>query len=70
MNSILSLIVHFFTEDTVNNHIKLPVLLLVMIFLLLVLGICVFISRKNMLYVNQKGKNEDISELLKGNEVA
>lgn len=70
MDSILSLIVHFFTEDTITNNINIPILLLVLGILLFILGICIFVSKKNMLYVKRIDKDDEITDLLKGNEVA
>ncbi len=70
MNSILSIFVHFFTEDTITNNINIPLLILVLGILLFILGICIFVSKKNMLYVKRMDKDNEITDLLKGNEVA
>lgn len=69
MNSFFAFVIKFFTEESGTDQIKLPVLILTLIFLIVALIICIIISKKNSLYSNPKG-NEVITELLQANEVA
>lgn len=54
MKGVIISVINFFMDDQVISIMNFPLLLIILIILLVALGICIIISRKNKLYITSK----------------
>lgn len=59
MKGVLSVFINFLSDKQHNGNVNMPLLIITLIVLLAALWICIEISRKNKLYINNKQKNKD-----------
>lgn len=58
MNEFFKNIITFFTEKQGTEAVDVPLMVISILVLLIALGICVIISKKNKLYIHHKKKSQ------------
>lgn len=59
MKGILSSIVSFFSDKQAAGNVNIPLFIVTLVILLVALGLCIIISRKNRLYIRRKDDKKD-----------
>ena len=60
MNSVFAFLAKIFIGRQDSYNLNMPVLIIVLTSLLIALGICIVISKKNRLYLRPKRKNKRV----------